>query len=94
MDKALLDFNPLGDSEPFSGETLVADGWKYQDFNPMLAEYWDDLLSLIGEGNYRLLTPVMERTFPGDRRLFKRAQILIAPAGLERVRAHVAAKHQ
>ena len=90
MDKALLDLNPFGDAEPFPGETLVADGWKYQDFNPMAAEFWDLLLGIIGDGNYRLVTPVQERRFPDDPRIFKRAQMFISPAGLTNIVAYSA----
>lgn len=91
MDEALLNFNPFGDSEPFPGETLIADGWKYRDFNPMLAELWGELLGIIGEGNYRLIT-YAERTFKDDPRVFKRGQMLIAPVGFDNLRAHVAAR--
>lgn len=67
--------------EPFPGETLKADGWQYRDTPPMLPHFWDELLGVIGEGNYRLLTYV-EYTYKGDDRLYKRGQMFISPAGL------------
>jgi hypothetical protein len=89
MDAALLNWNPFGDDEPLPGETLMADGWRYQDFNPMLGEYWEQILGVIGEGNYRLIT-YAERTFKDDPRLYKRGQILIAPSGFDNLRAYAA----
>lgn len=74
----------------FPNDATVAD-WKYQDFKPMLAEFWDELLGIIGEGNYRLLT-LMDRRFQGDDRLFKRGQMLISPTGFERIRQRAATK--
>ena len=85
--KAFLDWNPMGNNEPFPGETLVADGWKYKDFPPMLQEYWDYFLAIFGEGNYRLLT-FMERTFKDDERLYVRGQMYISPTGLENVKKY------
>lgn len=79
----------LPDTEPFIGETLIADGWQYRDTPPMLAHLWDELLSAIGEGNYRLMT-LMERTYKGEERLFKRGQMLISPTGIENLKARVA----
>lgn len=75
--------------EPFPVETLLADGWLYRDTPPMLAVFWDQLLDIIGEGNYRFLTTT-ERTYKGDDRLFTRGQMFISPDGIERMKAHVA----
>ncbi|WP_435018430.1 hypothetical protein TA3x_000404 [Tundrisphaera sp. TA3] len=77
---------PMPDTEPFPGETLIADGWQYRDTPPMLEQLWDELLGIIGEGNYRLLT-LMKRTFRDDDRLYKRGQMLISPAGIENLKA-------
>ena len=90
MDKALLDMNPFGVNEPFPGETLVADGWKYHDYIPMATELWDLLLAIIGDGNYRLVTPVQERLFPDDPRVYKRAQMFISPTGIVNIAAYAA----
>lgn len=77
----MFDF-PIPDTEPFPDETLIADGWKYRDTPPMLGQFWDELLGIIGDGNYRLLT-LMERTYKDDDRLYKRGQMLISPAGIK-----------
>lgn len=81
----------LPNTEPFPGETLIADGWQYRDTPPMLPAFWDGLLGAIGEGNYRLLT-YAERTFKDDPRLYKRGQMLISPAGIENIKAWMAAR--
>lgn len=72
----------MPDTEPFPGETLIADDWQYRDTPPMLVQFWDELLGIIGEGNYRLLT-LMERTVKDNDRLYKRGQMLISPAGIQ-----------
>lgn len=79
MEKALLDFNPFGDSEPFPGETLVADGWKYKDFEKMPAEDWEQLLALYGDGNFRLITSA---SYKKDGQVLKRGQMFVSPQGL------------
>lgn len=82
--QAFLDFNPFGDSEPFPGETLVADGWKYRDFPKMKEEFWNELLGLLGDGNYRLITFAIYR-HDGDT--YMRGQMFIAPKGFENAKA-------
>lgn len=89
MDEAFLNWNPFADVEPY--KTMLAEGWKYQDFPAMPEEAWSQILGIIGEGNYELLT-YMERTFKGDERLYKRGQIMINPAGIENVRKYKASK--
>jgi hypothetical protein len=76
----------LPDCEPFTGETLRADGWEYRDTPPMLPEYWKMLMNKLGEENVRRLTYV-ERTYKDDDRLYVRGQMFISPKGLENLKA-------
>lgn len=63
-------------SEPFKGETLIADGWVYRDIPSRLSyEFWDRFIDLLGEGNYR----IMAVTTGPD---WKRGQFLISPEGM------------
>ena len=89
MDKAMLDFNPFGDSEPFPGETLVADGWKYKDFEKMPEADWNQLLTILGEGNFRLVTSA---SYERDGKILKRGQMFISPTGFDNVKAYVETK--
>jgi hypothetical protein len=82
--RELLDAMPLPPGEPFPGETLIADGWVYRDIpGIMLPEYWDMLLSAIGEGHYRILA--MSR-INRDGKEWCRGQLLISPTGMENLR--------
>ena len=39
-------------TEPFEGETLLADGWEYRDVpTRMRPDLWDEFLDIIGAGN-------------------------------------------
>lgn len=80
---------PMG--EPFPGETLIADGWIYKDLPKMLPALWDELMGVIGEGNYRLLTMAEYRR--GDQTLV-RGQILISPSGIANIRAQTTARRE
>lgn len=72
----------LPTSEPFPGETLLADGWEYRDLPRMTPEYFDKFVALIGEENIRWLTLAE----CGDG--CKRGQLFVSPTGLERARAY------
>lgn len=72
-------------SEPFPGETLLADGWEYRDLPRMTPEYFDKLIGIIGEENIRWLT----QADYGDT---KRGQMFVSPNGLENVRKYAATK--
>lgn len=76
---------PLPPGEPFTGETLRADGWEYRDIPGRLTpEMWDLLLSRIGEGNYRILAMSMGTNAKGED--WVRGQLFISPAGFEQMR--------
>jgi hypothetical protein len=83
----------LPPGEPFTGGTLIADGWQYRDTPPMLEKFWKELLGVIGEGNYRLLS-FMERTFKDDPRLFVRGQMLVSPKGIENLKTEHAIRRK
>lgn len=76
---------PMPDSEPFPGETLIADGWEYRDLPRMSPEYFERLKETIGDENIRWLTIA-------DYGVSIRGQCLISPVGMGRIREHVAAK--
>lgn len=69
-------------SEPFPGETLIADGWVYRDLPRMTQEAFNQFLDILGEENARFLTLAR---YP-DKAV--RGQFLMSPAGIERLRAH------
>jgi hypothetical protein len=69
-------------SEPFPGETLIADGWIYRDVPKMSQENFNRLLDILGAENVRFLTFAR---YP-DKTV--RGQFLLSPAGMERVKAY------
>lgn len=65
--------------EPFSMEDLMSKGWVYRDPPATFSfDMWDYFLSVIGEGNYRILA-----TSQGPD--WKRDQLLISPEGMKRL---------
>jgi len=78
---SVLDDWPLPQVEPFSGETLLADGWQYRDLPRMTQDAFDCLLDIIGEGNVRWLSFARYGSTV-------RGQCFISPAGIENMRAH------
>lgn len=75
------DFPP--DSEPFPGETLMADGWVYRDLPKMTQEALNKFLDIVGEENTRWLS--FARYKPAND---VRGQLLISPAGMDRMRSY------
>lgn len=84
MEDSLLNWNPVAEVEPF--KTMLANGWIYKDFNRMKAKLWDDLLTIIGAGNFQLLSSA---SYLHDDETYKRGQMMISPAGLTNIRAHI-----
>lgn len=70
----------LPNTEPFPGETLLADGWQYRDLPKLSYELFDQLVEWIWEENIRWLTVA-------DYGNSKRGQFLISPDGIERLKA-------
>ena len=68
------------DAEPFLGETLLADGWRYVDLPRMRPNLFDQFIEIVGAKNISWLTLADY----GDT---KRGQCLISPAGLARLTA-------
>jgi len=77
----------VGNSEPFPGETLVADGWVYRDFPAVSLKCWQEVLSIAGEGNLRLLVMTII-TRKGDPTKYVRGQALVSPEGMSRLINH------
>jgi hypothetical protein len=75
--------------EPFPGETLIADGWVYRDLPRMTQETMNTFLDIVGEENTRFLT--FARYKPQND---VRGQLLISPAGMDRMKAYSAAKKE
>jgi hypothetical protein len=75
------------EGEPFPGETLIADGWVYRDLPCMTQEAFNKFLDILGEENARFLT------FARYSDKAVRGQLLISPAGMERLKAHSALSH-
>lgn len=67
-------------SEPFPGETLMADGWEYRDLPRMTAEAFESLWESIGPENVRFLT------FAKYADGAVRGQVLISPSGMQRLK--------
>jgi hypothetical protein len=68
-------------SEPFPGETIVADGWIYRDLPRMTQEAFNQFLDIVGEENVRFLT--FARYKPEQA---VRGQCFISPIGLDRLK--------
>lgn len=79
--KKLMDAMPLPTSEPFPGETLMADGWQYRDLPRMTPAAMDLFVSIVGASEIRWLT----KASYGDS---VRGQCLISPKGFENMKAH------
>lgn len=80
----------LPPGEPFPGETLVADGWVYRDMAVVMSpEMWNRLLSIIGDGECRILA--MSEGVRADGP-WVRGQLLISPTGMENMTAYAATK--
>ena len=68
------------DAEPFLGEPLLADGWRYVDLPRMRPNMFDQFIEIVGAKNISWLTLADY----GDT---KRGQCLISPVGLARLSA-------
>lgn len=80
-------------SEPFEGETLMADGWKYFDLPLARKEDWDELLGALGENNFRILA-MTQRRFADSSDLFQRGQLLVSPEAPEILKQYLVKKNQ
>lgn len=69
-------------TEPFPGETLIADGWEYRDLPRMTQDCLNQFLDILGEENARFLTFAR---YSADS---VRGQLLISPAGMNRLKAY------
>lgn len=66
-------------------EKLISEGWQYRDIPWCSAEMWAKLMSIIGEN---MIPLAMTERSNGDRR----GQLLISPAGMQRLKDYVAAE--
>lgn len=73
-------------TEPFPGETLIADGWVYRDLPKMTQEAFDNLHTIIGAQNTRFLTFA---SYPNGA---VRGQLLVSPAGMERLKTYAVSR--
>lgn len=71
--------------EPVNGKTYRADGWVYRDLPRMAAEYFDQLVALIGDENIVWLSLA-------DYGATKRGQLLISPSGMKNISAYNGAR--
>ena len=62
---------------------LGTDGWVYRDIPRLLNADWDKFLGIVGDGNHKLLVGSSNGTK-------RRGQIMISPAGMERLKEHAA----
>jgi hypothetical protein len=67
-------------SEPFPGETLIADGWVYRDLPRMTTDAFEKLWNIVGHDQTRFLTFAK---YPDGA---VRGQVLISPAGMKRLK--------
>jgi hypothetical protein len=74
----------MGDTEPFIGETILADGWVYRDLPRMTPDAMEFLLSIIGDENIKFMT--MAKYTGGA----VRGQVWISPIGVENMKTHIA----
>lgn len=74
--------------EPVPGKTYRADGWQHLDTPRMNEEFWNDLLRIIGTGEFHLLSGGEMRRRTGVERW---GTIMISPVGQERIAAFNAA---
>jgi hypothetical protein len=63
--------------------------WSYRDLPKVREDFFAELLALIGEENIHWLTRAQ---YVHDGEVFKRGQMFVSPAGLERLRVHIASK--
>jgi hypothetical protein len=61
--------------------SMGTEGWVYRDLPLMSLAMWDELFTIIGDSNVRVIIS----TRRGDSR---RGQVLISPDGLQRMRDH------
>lgn len=72
-------------TEPFPGETLIADGWVYRDLPRLTQDAFDKFLGILGAENARFMTFAR---YPDQS---VRGQLLMSPAGMDRLKAYSAA---
>lgn len=69
---------------------LKAQGWVYRDMpGRCTPDAWKLLLSIIGDGNYRILIMSQGRADDGP---WVRGQMVISPLGMENMQKHLAEK--
>ena len=73
-------------TEPFPGETLLADGWVYLDLPRSTNEVFEEFVSIVGEANVRFMTLAR---YPNQT---VRGQCLISPAGMEALKVWLETK--
>lgn len=89
----LDDLLPLPEGEPFTGETLRADGWVYRDFPRMTKDALEKILAIIGEENIRWLTFVNYKgKHPETGEVIEsvRGQCFLSPKAMEALNAYAA----
>jgi hypothetical protein len=72
--KAFYEMVPPLSSEPFSGETLIADGWTYYDLPPLTPAQMETFLEVVSDANMRWIS--LARTKAGIR-----GQMFLSPVG-------------
>lgn len=73
--------------EPVSGKTFRRDGWQYLDTPVMLRTFWDELVRIIGDGEYVVLSG-SALGYPNAS--YRRATMLVSPLGQRRIAAAAA----
>ena len=73
--------------EPVAGKTYRRDGWQIVDTPLMLANFWQELIDVIGADHHVLLTSSRHERADGS---YRRASMLISPTGQQRIAAAAA----
>ena len=71
-------------TEEAMNEAFKTTGWFYRDINWMTLPYFDQMLEIIGEDNYKIITGTVRSDWEGGP--FRRGQVLISPQGMENVK--------
>ena len=66
------------------------DDWVYRDTQKALKSVWVKFLSVLGEGNYKLLS---EATYKRDHVELCRGQLMISPKGIANAEAFSGSRH-
>lgn len=82
---------PKSMGEPFDVRELQKDGWRIVDTGEMVpAEFFDKALTLMGEANIRIIDL---RIAIADDGVYKSAQILISPVGIQNLGQEIVRKN-